>query len=245
MSTTRKKSLNPCHPSQTPSLTSWARPSLWAPSASERASGGPLVVCCHTHLNVPNTNTSMSRRAVMGKTCREKLLRVTFCYINLQMSLSAGGMKDLRACVCVMRVWVRLRLRDSVIYPEMEKKKEETYRPGGLFPRGAARELGPALQAPRSRQRIVVPRTVTLGWVFAVCIGSARNAALCRPSQAKKKKKRCRRRGGEVCGTVLEVEKLNPGRHSVLPSAPPPPAVPNCHPRTGPLLCPPNILPHT
>lgn len=60
----------------------------------------------------------------MGKTCREKLLRVTFCYINLQMSLSAGGgMKDLRACVCVVRVWVHLRLRDSVIYPEMEKKR--------------------------------------------------------------------------------------------------------------------------
>lgn len=56
----------------------------------------------------------------MGKTCHEKLLRVTFCYINLQMSLSAGGrMKDLRACVCV--VWVHLR--DSVIYPEMEEKR--------------------------------------------------------------------------------------------------------------------------
>lgn len=50
-------------------------------------------------------------------------------------------MKDLRACVCVVRVWVHFRLRDSVIYPEMEIKKE-MYRLGGLFSRGAVRELG-------------------------------------------------------------------------------------------------------
>lgn len=82
------------------------------------ASGGPLLcMLSHALERTEHKHKHVAGAALTAKTCHEKLLRVTLCYITPQMSLSAGGgLKDLPP----VRLYVPLR--DSVIHCEINKE---------------------------------------------------------------------------------------------------------------------------
>lgn len=138
-----------------------------------------LIVCCHTHLNI-QTQTQACTTCVMGRTCHQKLLSATFCYITLQMSLSAGGwMKDLRVCVCVC--FCAEGHAFVIVWPCDFSWNWKMYGLSCLF----SCELA-CFAMLMSHQRILTmrerllpcPLALSRWMVFGVCIESARNTTL-------------------------------------------------------------------